>query len=292
MSVPVDPANGTLILRGQSQLNVGDKVSSPALYFDIGPTVERDIRFAATPKCPKRPVTVVGGGGLFRPQAKPHIRRLLNSKTSKVVLWGCGLNDHARTVDDHYPKWVRKADLIGVRDYGKDLPWVPCATCGSLAFDKKREATHELVIYDHLRHKVPVEIEGVPRSHNGAHSNLFGVLDFLGQGNVVLTSSYHGAYWATLLGKHVVAWPFSAKFYSMRHPPVLAKGPDWESCVNKATCYADALAVCRAANQLFYKKVGTDRSLDCQSQNNAVVLRNESQSYTREYSLAIFWDSM
>ena len=41
-------------------------------------------------------------------------------------------------------------------------------------------------------------------------------IEFIGSGDVVVTNSYHGAYWATLLGKVVVAFPWASKFYGLK----------------------------------------------------------------------------
>jgi hypothetical protein len=42
--------------------------------------------------------------------------------------------------------------------------------------------------------------------------------------DVVVANTYHGAYWATLLGRRViVAAPFSNKFFGFRHEPVIVR---------------------------------------------------------------------
>ena len=53
------------------------------------------------------------------------------------------------------------------------------------------------------------------------------VLEFLGSSEVVVTSAYHGLYWATLLGrKVVVANMFSSKFAAFPYPPALPRAQD------------------------------------------------------------------
>jgi hypothetical protein len=70
-----------------------------------------------------------------------------------------------------------------------------------------------------------------------------------------VTSSSHGAYWATLLGRKVVGIPTSSKFYSLHHPVPLSHPADWQRFMKLARSYPDALEECRAANRTFFTKV-------------------------------------
>ena len=108
------------------------------------------------------------------------------------------------------------------------------------------------------------------------------VLDFLGSGETVLTSSYHGVYWATLLGRKVLAFPFSSKFYTLKHKPNMypvelwlrkkksfierlnfryknkfyfPSTNSWQSLLKDSQSYPESLEECRHKNQLYYSKV-------------------------------------
>ncbi len=59
-------------------------------------------------------------------------------------------------------------------------------------------------------------------------------------------------YWATLLGKKVIVFPFSSRFYGMKHQPQLCDISNWKNVIKNTTCYSEALEECRQANTTFY----------------------------------------
>lgn len=239
----------------------GDVSSAPHLYFNVGRAERLDIesaRAAQVAALGKRlKFLIVGGGGLFLDIWTTKVMRIVfaaNLLGIKTVVWGVGVNDHNST-ESTPPGWLSKVDHVGIRDSGLGFRWVPCASCMSESFDKRRSREHPLVIYDHSVFSVPVRIHGVPRINNSNSMDIGKILDFLGSAETVFTTSYHGTYWATLLGCKVVVWPFSSKFRYMRHPPVLAETNDWVDLMKRARSYPDSLDECREANRSFYKDV-------------------------------------
>ena len=94
---------------------------------------------------------------------------------------------------------------------------------------------------------------------------------FVGSGAKVVTNSYHGAYWAMLLGRKVVlAAPYSSKFHHYRHPPEISEDRSWTpalSCHGKDD--RGALQECRDANRKFLK-LALDRMTTQSSGVNSV----------------------
>jgi exopolysaccharide biosynthesis predicted pyruvyltransferase EpsI len=82
------------------------------------------------------------------------------------------------------------------------------------------------------------------------------VIAFLGSAETVVTNSYHGAYWATLLGRRVVVVdPFSTKFFFLKHRPVIAALQDYTKAISRTRIYPESLSECREANLNFSVKV-------------------------------------
>jgi exopolysaccharide biosynthesis predicted pyruvyltransferase EpsI len=82
------------------------------------------------------------------------------------------------------------------------------------------------------------------------------VIEFLASGEVIVTSSYHGAYWGTLLNRRIILInAFSSKFHGFKHQPPLASEGSWKSKLAEARNYPEALAECRGANLRFSEKV-------------------------------------
>jgi hypothetical protein len=211
-------------------------------------------------------VVVIGGGGNLAPYF-PWMKafgELPEGKLSKVAVWGAGTNYHdvhrhargrapeVRRAGLTYPDWLKRlADggaVIGVRDVGAPYQWVPCASALLPHFDRLRATrpTVPAVAYEHLERPLDVDL---PKLSNAAQ--LEEALAHLASGEVVVTNTYHGAYWATLLGRRVVAAEaFSNRLRFMKHQPAFVESvANWASV--DLTAYPLALEECRDANLEF-----------------------------------------
>ena len=70
---------------------------------------------------------------------------------------------------------------------------------------------------------------------------------------MVVTSSYHGAYWASLMGRRVVMLPFGSKFMSLKYRPPVATSV--QEGVQLAQAFPDALHDARQHTSSFYERV-------------------------------------
>ena len=222
-----------------------------------------------------RPV-IFGGGGLMgfdghdKHTRALEILRQYAASGGRVVLWGVG---HNRTQD--FSAWLQSVgsqpygDLeglhVGVRDFGTAWRWVPCASSLHEGFDASRPAP-DVPVVAFLHGGLSVDehdLAGIPLMKNFATKSdlkkrrtLDGVLDFLSRGEVVLTNSYHGAYWATLLGRRVIAVPNSSKFLAFRHAPAMVPELSrWRSVMGDARPYPTALRDAREANWDYFSSL-------------------------------------
>jgi hypothetical protein len=204
---------------------------------------------------------VLGGGGLVSVNFDARMRRLAEHRPrlKSLVAWGIGeslINDktggRVGRYDGPLPDYLQAFDLVGLRDWGTAWRWAPCASCLLPAFDRPGPIRHAVVVYEHKR--IPIPIEGLPRLSNDGN-DLDRALDFLASGETVVTNSYHGAYWATLLGRRVIALPSLSKMYRFRHAPVLAWHDDWRDHLDRTRAYPEALEDCRDANRAFHRDV-------------------------------------
>ncbi len=239
--------------------NVGDWYCSPARYFTLRYPEQADIMALDLDRL--APDVLVGGGGLLAKTFHPFLRALAERrpKLRSLAAWGLGESENvdrsggsAPPYAGPDPDYLSAFDLIGVRDYGTPHVWAPCASCMHPSLDRPYEITRELCIYEHKRIRIP--IEGLPRRSNDGN-DIDATLAWLGSTQVVITNSYHGAYWATLLGRRVVAIANMSKLYRLKHPPVICRAGDWKRYVDLAAPYPDALAECRAATAAFHDRV-------------------------------------
>lgn len=225
--------------------NAGDLHCGPALYFSELNARAFDIA-ELPPGIPD--LAIFGGGALGR--------RFMNNpgllRRAKVnVAWGVGTSLHGK---NDVPPAPPGFGLYGSRDDRQQgARWVPCASCMSPLFDAKYDALHDTVVYYNKDPRfAPPDIEGLPVMHN--EHGFEDAVRFLGSAGRVITNSYHGAYWAALLGrKVVVAAPYSSKFMHFRHRPAYSPAKDsWKPALEVAGIANDeALAECREANRAF-----------------------------------------
>lgn len=185
--------------------------------------------------------------------------------TAPRFVWGAGINsedDIKDLVEIKWPKALANYRLVGIRDYGNSskFPWVPCASCMHQAFDKKYQIKNDIIFFEHKKQLIKATEFGsdsIPRFVNSG-GNIEQTIELLGSANTILTNSYHGAYWGTLLGKRVIviggAW--SNKFNFLRHKvPIVGKKEDWRTYINHDKIYPAALEECRSATRNWWKKI-------------------------------------
>ncbi len=244
--------------------NIGDLASSPTQYFDFKYPVETlDIRsidpnfsepksgFGGSITLDEIKNTadrvkyhlVVGGGGLVFKRflgSFEAMEKLQSVFSGKWIAWGIGqqvypsfspsqdnLLENLYSARDRfdYSIYLKNFDLIGIRDIGFNYDWLPCVSCMDSTFDRKREIKHDFVVFSHR--KFQIKIGRFPTMSHDTQS-LEEVIDFLGSGETIITSSYHGAYWGTLLGRRVIAFPFSTKFLTFKHMPSIYPVSEWK----------------------------------------------------------------
>ena len=244
--------------------NVGDWYCAPSRYFPLGNTESLDI--IDTDLAALDAHVIVGGGGLVAKTFHPHLERLAQyrPKLSSLIAWGIGESEHVDRSGGfvlpyagRWPDYLAAFDLVGVRDYGTSLRWVPCASCMMPELDQPAPVTRDIVIYEHKRIPIPIDEGFARRTNNG--NDIASVLAFLASAELVITNSYHGAYWATLMGRRVLAIVNMSKMYRFKHSPVICRADQWKRFAGLARSYPMALAECRAASTAFYRDVAALR---------------------------------
>jgi hypothetical protein len=181
----------------------------------------------------------------------------LNTTKSPRFFWGGGYNGEYNKkikTDFEWPEWMVEFDKIGVRDWGQSLPWAPCASCMHPALRKSYAIKNDIIFFEHKKQLLKdFGTDSIPRFINSG-SNVEQTIELLGSANIILTNSYHGAYWGTLLKKRVVvvgAW--GAKFHAMKHSPyLLDKNETWKEGLEKTEIYNSASGECISATEEYW----------------------------------------
>jgi hypothetical protein len=184
----------------------------------------------------------------------------LNTTKSPRFFWGGGYNgDYNKKIKTNFewPEWMVEFDKVGVRDWGQSLPWAPCASCMHPALKKSYPIKNDIIFFEHKKQLLKdFGTDSIPRFINSG-SNVEQTIELLGSANIILTNSYHGAYWGTLLQKRVVvvgAW--GAKFHAMKHSPyLLDKNETWKEGLEKTSIQYNALNECISATEEYWNGI-------------------------------------
>lgn len=232
--------------------NIGDRMCGPGQY--LWPAENKNFR-VSTMRAPSNRV-IVGGGQIFSqlPKIVAHIKN--RNPRARIVGWGVGLptrENLRRNVEEA----VSSFDAFGTRNYQwrNELRFVPCGSCLSALFDKTSEAKHEVVVFEHRKKAAPENIpNGIPVMRNDS-LDAASVINFLASGEIVVTSSYHGVYWAQLLGRKVICIPYNDKFETFQHSPTFAEPGSWKDYLASAKCTEPLLEEYRSINIKYYHDV-------------------------------------
>jgi len=229
--------------------NVGDIYSSPLKYFKYNSNYKIIDIYNITKLYNSNNIIILGGGGLFGT-----FDEIYNIDCKNIIVWGAGYNIHYNSTASvaQVDTFLNKCMLVGLRDYNTKYEYVPCSSCMLNGLKQKYDIRNRIVIFEHK--DVPINIDGIPKIKNN-YTNISHVLEFLGSAEFIITNSYHGVYWATLLNKRVLVIPFSSRFDNFKHKPTICTVENYKTRMEEAISYNHSLEECRYINMNFAKKI-------------------------------------
>lgn len=231
--------------------NIGDFSCSPFDYFNWGSATVKDMRDPSEPY----DACIFGGGKIFGGLAKA--KGVNQEKSPLHIAWGVGTRQ-TFPISLKYSRSRKLCDLVGSRDWGDTrYDFAPCASCMSPLFDEDMQPEHDVVFYYHggKTDKQNIRIpQDMPQKANNV-GTFEDSIRFIASGKTVISNSYHGVYWALLLGRKAICIPFSNKFSAYRMPPAYATPKNWLSKLDTGIEQPDMLDLCRTATLEFKSKV-------------------------------------
>jgi hypothetical protein len=237
----------------------------PAHYFPLKPQSIKALR-NFEPDYASRAIHILGGGGLGTNFFRPHLEKLADARRQyKLIAWGVGVdNDYKLNgmLDPNgsyelYGNYFDNFDEVGTRVYSEKTRarWVPCASCMHPAFFALRDQKPERVvgIYQHRDHKIDIQTGDEILSEDNSGNDILKKLSFMAKHEVIITNTYHGVYWATLLGRKVICLPFKSGLFSFKHRPEYATKHISTSMLQSAQSYGNSLEECRNRNITYYR---------------------------------------
>jgi len=197
--------------------NLGDCMSAPHHYIkELGDYMcdvrylDRYVEFIETGGG-KIDAIVFGGGGIIHHDSYIYFTNPRIENYKKLII---GIGNNMRTGRPwEYPEWLDGFDYVGLRDPDNPYTWLPCASCLSEEFGDIMFKGHGWVCYSHYDHLIP-NTDNLPMLTNKKTPHEFsGVIEFFRKAEFVISNSWHGVYWAKLLGKQVEVYePFGNRF--------------------------------------------------------------------------------
>lgn len=258
-------------------VNLGDWICSPytyySTYFSEYTCVFHSHWSILWHEIDKGDVVILGGGGQLdnSDALNNQINRILRN-CDNVVIWGSGTHRYApgnifNKNTAEVPILYDKAKLIGVRDYDhpSGLPYLPCVSCMHPAF---MQGTAQPI---KIRRKIGTirsaletsfAVSGLPSFVDNSQP-LEKIIEYVLESEIILVSSYHGAFWSQLLGKRVVL-PESRlcvdKYKYFKNKPAFYPGSDYDeaaliSHTDNSVSSSGFLDECRQMSNSFFSKV-------------------------------------
>lgn len=242
-------------IRCLDRYNTGDLNCGPELFFQ-----DFAVRFSCFYHSIKdidytiiRPDdwVILGGGGMIDCNEKyqSEINRVLHT-CKHVISWAMGHNHHYSDCifawKSIFPIDMTAFELFTTRDWEYNgQRYCPCASCMMPELDIVYEKKRRIAVYEH--HQIPIDIlPDVEHMTNSAP--IHQVLKYIGEAEVLITNSYHGAYWGILMKKKVIIYkPFSNKYEFFKYSPTIYSG-NLEEDIARTNVYPEALRECRELN--------------------------------------------
>lgn len=241
--------------------NTGDRACGYYQYFQSNfcnyRCIVHDISHIHFSKIKQNDIVIIGGGGLLNalPEWNYSINKVLKM-VDKSVIWSAGFNWGGEGIIKQPINWG-KVSLISIRDfhYPLNFRYIPCATCmiheiskedyiikreiGIVCHEYKRDMPSEFLKYDSITNSFPLET----------------IIDFIGSSNVIVTNSYHAAYWSVLMKKKCIIFALkSEKFEYFKNKPVVYSGNLFAD-INRAVIYPNALDECKKLTLDYMKDI-------------------------------------
>jgi uncharacterized protein YggL (DUF469 family) len=224
-----------LFISRLDKLNPGDYWSTPKHYFDEFKNDEWvDVFEFGKKNLASYDKIIVGGGGLlFNSNFDKALSLLQHSKyIEKVLFWGVGVNSvfdkdsSQEQIDEAVGKFPYKLKVfnkfqLNLRDKQERYNVLPCASCLHPVFDTKEKIVRKYLAIKHTKinsfknRPLYDEIHKIYTIDNTIEN----VIAEIKRSEIVVTQSYHGAYWAALCNKKVIVLtPWSTKFLYFDFP--------------------------------------------------------------------------
>lgn len=196
-------------------------------YFDQFNLIRHDIDFIDYKEIELEDVVILGGGGLFNVTRSFNeaINEILE-RCNHVITWSAGFNTHDKQwfQGTDFPRIsMDKFSMLTIRDYQhpSGIEWLPDPSAAAIPKDFFGLQKSVVRKYGVIEHK-DLPIKGIDYIEDRIKNSesLYNILKFIYESEVIITNSYHCAYWSILSQrKTIVINKWSTKFDYFKYKP-------------------------------------------------------------------------
>lgn len=206
-----------LVIHRINKDNTGDMAADPLQYWDMPHNLLDldDPEFNDKIQACNETI-IIGGGGLLNYCAdwNDRINRTLKSAQEggiKIYGWGLGYNRHIGNCEELPPINLHLFTVLGFRHIVEGYKLIPCPSCLSPLIEYQGATELNPGVIEHLG--FPLKELPYPKVNN--KDPMQKITDFIKTHNPIITNTYHGGYWTTLIGKSLILYkPFSERHYN------------------------------------------------------------------------------
>jgi hypothetical protein len=249
--------------------NAGDLYCSPHLFYNFNDyKIEYTNDWNLINKS-KNNIIIFGGGGIIdtNKNRSEYYKNL--EKSNLYFHWSSGSNKlNLKEINwKPSPKEININDdilenfiFVGRRDHLKNYydkhEYVPCVSCKIKLLQNNYKIKRKIGIIQHMWLKKIKNLNYPTISMNLEKYNINEIIKFIGESEIIITGSFHGAYWSLLMQKKVIInGDWSSKFNTLKYKPTLLSSNienDIKKCVIPPPEY---LKECIELNDKFYHKI-------------------------------------
>ena len=249
--------------------NAGDKFCSPNLFYDFkNYEIKYSNNFNIVNKL-KNSIVIFGGGGILDTNVKRNKYYKNIDKSNIYFHWGSGSNK----LNVKKAKWkINKNEIkanfdklenfiyVGRRDYFKNYlknhEYLPCVSCKIPELKLKYEIKRRIGIIQHMWLQQIKNMNYPTINMNLSKYSIKKIIEFIGESEVIITGSYHAAYWSLLMGKKVIInGNWSSKFDYLKYKPIILSDNLENDILNCKVAPLEYLDECIDINNKFYEKI-------------------------------------
>lgn len=216
-------------------------------------------------------IVILGGSGLF------NVTKSFNNAINKVlecchnvIVWSAGFNTHAGRwfQGETFPDIrMERFKMVSIRDYNhpSKIEYLPCPSAIAVGKINRYIDGKKIRKYGVIEHK-DLPIQGIDwlKDRIKNSETLDNIVRYIKSSEVIITNTYHCAYWSILLNKKtIVIGKWSTKFdYFKCKPEFISIGQGEiltqkkiEESSKKANIYEGALEEAVKLNDLYFKRV-------------------------------------